>query len=135
MHDQQHSLTRLHGPGCAEAGAAQRRWARRFLTVVAVSSVLSPWPLDEARKLLLPHAAFGTRAHRAATSAVVHRGSLRIRAVAVHLPALGAISDDERQEQVRLIIDDAARSAAAVAVGGDFNGRAAGRWFRDRGFL
>jgi len=99
------------------------------------TAVLSPWPLDEARKILLPHAAFGTRARRAATSAVVHRGSLRIRAVAVHLSAPGAVTDDERREQVRIIIDDAAATADVVVVGGDFNGRAAGRWFRDRGFL
>jgi endonuclease/exonuclease/phosphatase family metal-dependent hydrolase len=99
------------------------------------TAVLSPWPLDEARKLLLPHAAFGTRASRAATSAVIHRGSLRILAMAVHLPAPGAVSDDDRQEQVRVILDDAAKTTDAVVVGGDFNGRAAGRWFRERGFL
>ena len=29
------------------------------------TAVLSPWPLDEARTILLPHAAFGTRARRA----------------------------------------------------------------------
>jgi len=99
------------------------------------TAVLSPWPLDEARKLVLPYAAFGTRARRAATSAVVHRGSLRIRAVAVHLPAPGAMRDEERAEQVRLIIDDASRTGDAVVVGGDFNSRAVARVFKAGGFL
>jgi endonuclease/exonuclease/phosphatase (EEP) superfamily protein YafD len=99
------------------------------------TAVLSPWPLDEARKLLLPHAAFGTRARRAATSAVVHRGALRIRAVALHLSAPGAIRDEEREEQVRLIIDDAARTGDAVVVGGDFNSRSVSRVFESAGFL
>jgi len=99
------------------------------------TAVLSPWPLGEARKLLLPYAAFGTRARRAATSAVVHCGSLRIRAVAVHLSAPGALRDEEREEQVHLIIDDAARTGDAVIVGGDFNSRAVGRVFKAGGFL
>lgn len=63
------------------------------------------------------------------------RASLRIRAVAVHLSAPGAIRDEEREEQVRLIIDDAVKTNDAVVVGGDFNSRAVGRWFRNRGFL
>ena len=99
------------------------------------TAVLAPWPLDDARKLVLPYAAFGTRARRATTSAVVHRGALRIRATAVHLPAPGAVRDEEREEQVRLIIDDAARTGDAVVVGGDFNSRAVGPVFKAGGFL
>ena len=99
------------------------------------TAVLSPWPLDDARKLVLPYAAFGTRARRAATSAVVHLGTLRLRAIAVHLSAPGAIRDDEREEQVHLIIDEAARTGDPVVVGGDFNSRAVGRVFGAGGFL
>jgi endonuclease/exonuclease/phosphatase (EEP) superfamily protein YafD len=99
------------------------------------AAVLSPWPLDEARKLVLPYAAFGTRARRAATSAVAHRGTLRIRAVAVHLPAPGAVRDEEREEQVRLLIKDVEDFPGPVIVGGDFNSRAPGRLFIQGGFL
>jgi endonuclease/exonuclease/phosphatase family metal-dependent hydrolase len=98
------------------------------------TAVLSPWPLDEARKILLPHAAFTTRARRAVTSAVMHRGALRIRAMAVHLSAPGSVSDEDRQEQVRIMLDDAAKTDDAVVVGGDFNGRGVGNWFTKRGF-
>jgi len=99
------------------------------------AAVLSPWPLDEAHKLVLPYAAFGTRARRATTSAVVHRGSLLVRAVAVHLPAPGAVRDEEREEQVRLLIEDVKDFSGPVVVGGDFNSRAVGRMFKADGFL
>jgi endonuclease/exonuclease/phosphatase family metal-dependent hydrolase len=99
------------------------------------SAILSPWPLTEYKKIPLPHAAFLTRASRAVTSAVVQRGNLRVRAYTVHLPAPGGVSYDQRQEQVRVMAADAARSGDSVVIGGDFNGRAVGGWFRDAGFL
>jgi endonuclease/exonuclease/phosphatase (EEP) superfamily protein YafD len=99
------------------------------------TSILSPWPLGEPRKIVLPHASFGTRIRRAATSAVVHRGDLRIRAYAVHLSAPGAIDDDERREQVQTLVDDAVRESGPVVIAGDFNSRQVGTWFREAGFL
>jgi endonuclease/exonuclease/phosphatase family metal-dependent hydrolase len=99
------------------------------------TAILSTWPLSEFRKITLPHAAFGTRVIRSVTSAVVRYGALRVRVYAVHLPAPGAVSEDERREQVQIIANDAARSGDAVIVGGDFNGRVVGSWFRDAGFL
>lgn len=99
------------------------------------TAVLSPWTLDEPRKLLLPHAAFGTRARRAATSATVRRGALRIRAVAVHLPAPGAVHPENREDQIRVLLEDAAGISDAVVIGGDFNSRAPGPLFTKSGFL
>jgi len=98
------------------------------------AAILSPWPLDEARKIILPHAAFITNVRRAATSATVLRGPDRIRIYSVHLPAPGAVSDDERHEQVRVLVNDASRSADAVVIGGDFNSRSVGKWFEQAGY-
>jgi len=98
------------------------------------TAILSPWPLEDARKIVLPHAAFFTRLRRAATSATVLRSPDRIRAYSIHLPAPGAVSDDERREQVRIILDDAARSTDAVVIGGDFNSRSVGKWFEQAGY-
>jgi endonuclease/exonuclease/phosphatase family metal-dependent hydrolase len=98
------------------------------------TAILSPWPLEDARKIVLPHAAFFTRLRRAVTSATVLRGSDRIRVYSVHLPAPGAVSDDARREQVRIILDDAARIADAVVIGGDFNSRSVGEWFEEAGY-
>jgi len=98
------------------------------------TAILSPWPLGDARKIVLPHASFLTGLRRAVTSATVLRGSDRIRAYSVHLPAPGAVSGDERREQVRIILDDAASSADAVVIGGDFNSRSVGEWFERAGY-
>jgi endonuclease/exonuclease/phosphatase family metal-dependent hydrolase len=98
------------------------------------TAILSRWPLAEYRKITLPHAAFGTRVIRSVTSAVVRYGALRIRVYAVHLPAPGAVSEDERKEQVHVVANDAAKWGDAAIIGGDFNGRVVGSWFEDAGF-
>jgi len=98
------------------------------------TAILSPWPIEDPRKIVLPYAAFFTNLRRAATSATVLRGPDRIRAYSVHLPAPGAVSDDERHEQVRIILNDAATSADAVVIGGDFNSRSVGKWFEEAGY-
>ena len=97
-------------------------------------AVLSPWPLDEPKKLPLPHASFVTNVRRAATLATVHRGNQRIRVVAVHLPPSGSVSDEERREQVRLLAESVASSADPVVMAGDFNGRRVGPWLTRLGF-
>jgi endonuclease/exonuclease/phosphatase family metal-dependent hydrolase len=84
-------------------------------------AILSPWPLEEPRKLVLPHAARGTGLRRAAVSAVVVRGTQRIRAYSVHLPSPLAISGGSRKEQLRALAADAATAAGAVVIAGDFN--------------
>ncbi len=84
-------------------------------------AVLSPWPLEEARKLLLPHAARGSGLRRSATVATVVRGVLRIRVYSLHLPSPLAVSSGSRREQLRVLGADAATSADPVLIAGDFN--------------
>jgi len=84
-------------------------------------AVLSPWPLEEARKLLLPHGARVSGLRRAATVATVVRGSRRIRVYSVHLPSPLAISGGSRTEQLDVVGADAANSPDPVLIAGDFN--------------
>jgi endonuclease/exonuclease/phosphatase family metal-dependent hydrolase len=84
-------------------------------------AVLSPWPLEEARKLVLPHAARGSGLRRSATVATVVRGVLRIRVYSLHLPSPLAVSGGSRREQLRVLGADAATSAYPVLIAGDFN--------------
>ena len=84
-------------------------------------AILSPWPLEEQRKLLLPHGARGTGLRRAAVSAVVVRGSERIRAYSVHLPSPLAVSGGSRREELRVLAADAAAADGPVVIAGDFN--------------
>ena len=100
-------------------------------------ALLSPWPLEDDSKLLLPHAARGTRLRRAAVAATVLRGSLRVRAFCVDLPSPMAVSGGSRREQAQTIIAEADKAAAAgqpVVVAGDFNSHGIGEQFTRAGY-
>jgi endonuclease/exonuclease/phosphatase family metal-dependent hydrolase len=84
-------------------------------------ALLSPWPLEEPRKLVLPHGARGSGLRRAVTSATVVRGALRIRAYSVHLPSPLAVSGGSRREELRALGADAAAATSPVVIAGDFN--------------
>jgi endonuclease/exonuclease/phosphatase family metal-dependent hydrolase len=84
-------------------------------------AVLSPWPLEEPRKLVLPHGARVSGLRRSATSAVVVRGRERVRVYSVHLPSPLAVSGGSRKEQLRALAADAATAQEPVIVAGDFN--------------
>jgi endonuclease/exonuclease/phosphatase family metal-dependent hydrolase len=84
-------------------------------------ALLSPWPLEEPRKLVLPHGARGSGLRRSATVATVVRGALRLRAYSLHLPSPLAISGGSRKEQLRVLAVDAAASDHPVLMAGDFN--------------
>jgi endonuclease/exonuclease/phosphatase family metal-dependent hydrolase len=84
-------------------------------------ALLSPWPLVEARKLVLPHGARGSGLVRSVTVATLLRGDERLRAYSVHLPSPLAISGGSRREELRVLGADAAASADPVVIAGDFN--------------
>jgi endonuclease/exonuclease/phosphatase family metal-dependent hydrolase len=84
-------------------------------------AILSPWPLEEPRKVVLPHGARISGLRRSAVGAVVVRGGQRIRAYSVHLPSPLAVSGGSRREQMRALAADAATASGAVVIAGDFN--------------
>jgi endonuclease/exonuclease/phosphatase family metal-dependent hydrolase len=84
-------------------------------------AILSPWPLVDPRKVLLPHPARVSGLIRAATSAVVVRGRERVRAYSVHLPSPQAVSGGSRKEQLRMLAADADSAGMPVVIAGDFN--------------
>jgi len=97
-------------------------------------AILSPWPLEGPRKIMLPHAATGTKLRRAATVATVVRGKQRLRVYAVHLPAALAVSGRSRREQAHVLIADAKASPDPVIIVGDFNSYGIGEEFVKAGF-
>jgi len=84
-------------------------------------AILSPWPLVDPRKVILPHGARVSGLRRAATSAVVVRGGERVRVYSVHLPSPAAISGGDRREQLRVLAADADSASMPVVIAGDFN--------------
>jgi endonuclease/exonuclease/phosphatase family metal-dependent hydrolase len=99
------------------------------------NAVLSPWPLEDARKVVLPHPGRFRRMNRLAVGATVRAGRVRIRAYSVHLETPFSINDAQRRAQVDAILADAA-DARHTAILGDFNNRdLVGDYLTSRGFL
>jgi endonuclease/exonuclease/phosphatase family metal-dependent hydrolase len=87
-------------------------------------AVLSPWPLDDARKVPLPREHRFRKLRRAAVAATVHTPAGVVRVYSVHFEtAFGLWSKRHRRDQARAVLADAATWPGPVAIAGDFNGR------------
>ncbi len=84
-------------------------------------AILSPWPLEEPRKIVLPHGARVSGLRRSAVSAVVVHGAQRVRAYSLHLPSPLAISGGSRKAELRALAADATSAEGPVVIAGDFN--------------
>jgi len=97
-------------------------------------ALLSPWPLVEPRKVLLPHGARGTGLRRAAVGATLLWAGKRIRVYSVHLPAPLGVSGGARQEEVATLVADATGSPDPVVIAGDLNSHSLGEQFVKAGY-
>ena len=97
-------------------------------------AILSPWPLSETRKIVLPPGARITGLQRVLTVATLRRGDGRYRVYAVHLPSPMGIPSDARRRQIETLLDDASASPDPVVVAGDFNSETVGEQFLQAGF-
>jgi len=97
-------------------------------------AILSPWPLEHARKILLPHLHRIRRMRRVAAVATVNTGALAVRVYAVHFETPFGASAESRREQARGIVLDAVDAAGPIVVAGDFNGTAGARELMTAGF-
>ena len=98
------------------------------------TAILSPWPIEDPSKLLLPYGAIVTGMRRAVTVATVHWRGRAVRVFSVHLPAHRAVTEDRRREQVGLILEGARRDPGPVIVAGDFNSSDIDGLFEQEGF-
>lgn len=86
-------------------------------------AILSPWPLTDDVKILLPHRGRWRKSQRIAVGATVHVGGQEpVRAYSVHLETPAGISGSARRDQAKAILADAARFPRVI-VAGDFNSR------------
>lgn len=97
-------------------------------------AILSPWPLVESGKVVLPIAALGSGVRRSAVRATVVRGDERIRVYSVHLPSPLGIIASSRREQARAMLAAAADSPDPVIIAGDFNSKGLGKQFVEGGY-
>ena len=98
------------------------------------TAILSPWPIEDPAKIVLPHGSAVTGLRRVVTAATVRWGRVPVRVFSVHLPAPMAISLEQRREQVQVIVDATRKTADVAIVAGDFNGRSVGPWFEQAGY-
>ena len=84
------------------------------------NAVLSRFPLEDDRKILLPHLARVRRTLRAAVGATVVVGTRRVRVYSIHLSTFVANGPRARREQLAAVLADADRYPVVV-LGGDFN--------------
>lgn len=98
------------------------------------NAVLSPWPIEDARKLVLPHLGRIRRRARTATSVLVRHRSGPIRVYSTHLGSPWDTGEGSRRDQARAILDDADTTSGPVIVAGDFNSEKIGPLFESRGY-
>jgi endonuclease/exonuclease/phosphatase family metal-dependent hydrolase len=97
-------------------------------------SILSPWPLVEPGKVVLPIAAFGSGVRRSAVRATVLWGEHRVRVYSVHLPSPLGVTGGARRQQLEVLLADAADSSDPVVLTGDFNSKDVGKQIAAAGF-
>jgi endonuclease/exonuclease/phosphatase family metal-dependent hydrolase len=97
-------------------------------------AILSPWVLEDTRKILLPHLHRFRKMRRSALVATVRTQAGAVRAYAVHFESPFGAWGGVRRDQARAIADDAADTADPVVVAGDFNGTAGARELKAAGF-
>ncbi len=97
-------------------------------------AILSRWPITETRKLILPHESWTRHQRRNVTAATVTvRGSC-LRVYAVHLETQAQASSRQREDQVDVVLADAATTDCPVIIAGDFNSKGIGRYLEWKGF-
>ncbi len=98
------------------------------------NAVLSPWRIDESRKLQLPPESRRHKQARAAVRARVRIGGRAVQVYALHLGAPFSASGADRRRQAAVVLADTRSVADPVIVAGDLNSYALGAHFEWEGF-
>lgn len=98
------------------------------------NAVLSPWPIEERWKIVLPHLSRFSHHARSVVGARVRRGDRHLRVYSLHLGTPINLSGRQRREQLEAVVEDARDSRDPVIVAGDFNAKGLAGWLSERGF-
>jgi len=98
-------------------------------------AVLSPWPIEEARNLLLPHPHRVRKMQRRAAAATIDTPIGRLLVYAVHLETLYGASSRARRDQARAVLEDTSGWDGPIVIAGDFNGTSGADELQKHGFL
>ncbi len=98
------------------------------------NAILSPWPIDETRKVLLPHPSRVIHRARSAVGARVTVEGVALRVYSVHLGSPVGVSGGARRAQAEAVLKDAAAAKEPTIIGGDFNSSGLGKLFVQKGY-
>jgi len=88
------------------------------------NAILSPWPIEDDAKIVLPHLGRFRKQQRIAVAATVRvRGQTPVRVFSVHMETPVSVGPGAKRDQARAVLESAA-GYPVVLVAGDFNGRA-----------
>lgn len=98
------------------------------------NAILSPWPIEASRKLVLPHRGLIANRLRTATVATVRVGGRALRVYATHLGPPPVTTAGRRRAQMDVILRDAEALPGPVVILGDFNSQGVARHAASRGY-
>jgi endonuclease/exonuclease/phosphatase family metal-dependent hydrolase len=98
------------------------------------NAILSPWPIEDSRKVLLPHTSRFLRQGRAAVTARVRIADQTVQVYCVHLGSPFGASPGDRRDQAEAVLADARGVAGPVIIAGDFNSHGIGERLQAQGF-
>ncbi|MBN2364659.1 MAG: hypothetical protein EH225_00780 [Calditrichaeota bacterium] len=84
------------------------------------NAILSIWPINNTRKILLPHEFYINKTRRIAVAGTVSAGNWQIRVFNVHIATI-ALSEEKRLAQVDSVMRSISGHHSRIIVGGDFN--------------
>jgi endonuclease/exonuclease/phosphatase family metal-dependent hydrolase len=97
-------------------------------------ALLSPWRLEDGRKLLLPHHNVFRKLRRSAAVATLRSPLGPVRVYGIHFESPAAALSHVRRDQARAVLADAEGWSGLALVAGDFNGRGGPRELAKAGF-
>ena len=97
-------------------------------------AILTPWPIESAFKLPLPHQSRGLGQSRAAVGALVRVGGRLLRVYSLHLGSPLGASPGQRRDQIDVVLCDARDHEGPVVIAGDFNSSAIGSRLEAKGY-
>lgn len=96
------------------------------------NAILSKWPIEGDRKIILPHNGRLGKTQRIAVTGTIRVRGHAIQIYSMHLATWIEVAFNNRKDQARVVADDVEKGPALALVGGDMNSHDVGEVFADR---
>jgi endonuclease/exonuclease/phosphatase family metal-dependent hydrolase len=98
------------------------------------NALLSPWAIEDSRKVLLPHTSRLLKQARAAVTARIRIAGQDVQVYCLHLGSPFGASPGDRRDQSEAVLADVRHVEGPVIIAGDFNSHGIGERFEAQGF-